>query len=226
MGLAELLDVRPGVTAVIGSGGKTTLLRTLGEELAERGCRVILTTTTKIFPFSDVKTLTAPTEDEITAAFAQQKLICVGTPFGDTGKLTTPELPMECLDRMANYVLVEADGSARLPLKAHEAHEPVIPTGANQTICVVGLSGFGRPIREAAHRSERFAELAGVSVEDAAAPELVAQVLRTEALADRYVFNQADEVERWAWARRCGELLDRPWTAAVLQRGVFGTCEL
>ena len=32
MKLAELLAIRPGVTAVIGGGGKTTLLRTLGEE--------------------------------------------------------------------------------------------------------------------------------------------------------------------------------------------------
>ena len=226
MGLAELLDIRPGVTAIIGSGGKTTLLQMLGEELAEQGCRVILTTTTKIFPFSDVKMLTVPTEDEIAAAFAQQKLVCVGTPFGDTGKLTAPELSMECLARLADCVLVEADGSARLPMKAHEPHEPVIPAGANQTICVVGLSGFGRPIREAVHRPERFAELADVTVESAATPELVARVLRAEALADRYVFNQAEEVERWAWARRCGELLDRPWMAAALQRGVFGTCEL
>ena len=34
MDLAKLLDIRPGVTAVIGGGGKTSLLRTLGEELA------------------------------------------------------------------------------------------------------------------------------------------------------------------------------------------------
>ena len=34
MTLSQLLDIRPGVTAVIGGGGKTTLLRTLGEELA------------------------------------------------------------------------------------------------------------------------------------------------------------------------------------------------
>ena len=33
MTLSQLLDIRPGVTAVIGGGGKTTLLRTLGEEL-------------------------------------------------------------------------------------------------------------------------------------------------------------------------------------------------
>ena len=34
MALRELLNIQPGVTAVIGSGGKTTLLRLLGAELA------------------------------------------------------------------------------------------------------------------------------------------------------------------------------------------------
>ena len=50
MTLSQLLDIRPGVTAVIGGGGKTTLLRTLGEELAGQH-PVLLCTTTKILPF-------------------------------------------------------------------------------------------------------------------------------------------------------------------------------
>ena len=53
MTLSQLLDIRPGVTAVIGGGGKTTLLRTLGEELAGRHT-VLLCTTTKILPFPDL----------------------------------------------------------------------------------------------------------------------------------------------------------------------------
>ena len=60
--LTPLLEIRPGLTAVIGSGGKTTLLRTLGRELAEAGHRVLLCTTTKIFPFSDIETLISPDE--------------------------------------------------------------------------------------------------------------------------------------------------------------------
>ena len=55
--LAEILGVRKGVTAVIGSGGKTTLLRTLGEELARSGARVILATTTKFLPFPGIGTV-------------------------------------------------------------------------------------------------------------------------------------------------------------------------
>ena len=51
MQLYERLGVPCGVTAVIGSGGKTTLLRTLSRELPGT---VILTTTTHILPFEGV----------------------------------------------------------------------------------------------------------------------------------------------------------------------------
>ena len=52
MSLAELLEIRSGVTAVIGGGGKTALLRTLGEELSRGGARVLLCASAKIFPFA------------------------------------------------------------------------------------------------------------------------------------------------------------------------------
>ena len=58
MELWKLLDIRPGLTAVIGSGGKTSLLRVLAQELSRRGS-VLLATTTHILrpdwcPFADV----------------------------------------------------------------------------------------------------------------------------------------------------------------------------
>ena len=45
MELWELLGIRPGLTAVIGSGGKTSLLRVLAQELSRHGT-VLLSTTT------------------------------------------------------------------------------------------------------------------------------------------------------------------------------------
>ena len=49
MELAELLGVRPGVTALAGGGGKTAMMYTLARELAARGT-VVCTTTTHILP--------------------------------------------------------------------------------------------------------------------------------------------------------------------------------
>ena len=57
MDFSKLLGLRPGVTAVIGSGGKTSLLRRLAAELPGT---VLLCTTTHIRPFEEYPLLTAP----------------------------------------------------------------------------------------------------------------------------------------------------------------------
>ena len=187
MKLAEALCVCPGVTAIVGSGGKTALLRVLGEELAAEH-RVLLCTTTKIFPFEGLETL----RSEEALMLNQQRLACAGKEIPGTGKLTAPDVPMARLAELADYVLVEADGSAGRPLKAHAPHEPVIPAEAGQIICVVGASGLGRPVREAAHRPERYAKLAHAALDDPVTPERAAAVLLAEDLHDRIFINQAD----------------------------------
>ena len=48
--LASALRIKPGITAIIGSGGKSTLLKTLGLELMRAGGRALLCTTTHMFP--------------------------------------------------------------------------------------------------------------------------------------------------------------------------------
>ena len=216
---AEALGVWKGVTAVIGGGGKTTLLRTLGEELAEEN-RVLLCTTTKIFPFPALPCAT--TAEALDSR--EHRLLCAGTPVPGTGKLTAPPVPMAELASRFDYVLVEADGSAQRPLKAHAAHEPVIPAEAGQVICVVGASGFGRPVSEAAHRPELYARLAGVSVEDTAAPETEAAVLRAEGLHHRIYVNQVEASPALAASKALAALLDCPVLAGSLHRREYFVC--
>ena len=48
MNLSEALQIRPGVTAIIGGGGKTTLMERLAHELSGKA-RVIVCTTTHIY---------------------------------------------------------------------------------------------------------------------------------------------------------------------------------
>ncbi len=219
--LTQLLDIRPGVTAVIGGGGKTTLLRTLGEELAEHHT-VLLCTTTKIFPFPDLPC--ARTAAELDALRLSHRLLCAGTDVPGTGKLTAPDLSMAALAELFDYVLVEADGAARHPLKAHAPHEPVIPPEANQTICVVGASGFGRPIVQAVHRPERYALLAGVPETAAATPETEAAVLAAEGLHDRVYVNQVETPGALADARALAALLECPVLAGSLFRKEYVPC--
>lgn len=198
--LSTLLEIRRGVTALIGSGGKTSLMLRLCRELPGT---VIVCTSTHIFPAEDLPLVTEP------MTMLPARKICAGT-LAENGKLTAPVQSFEELAVLADYVLVEADGSKGLPLKAHLAYEPVIPACANQTIQVLGLTGLGRRICDAAHRPERYAELCGAAVNDLATVERAARVLNTEALADRYVLNQADDLEEQKWGRTLAALLERP----------------
>lgn len=209
MGFAEQLSVTRGVTAIIGGGGKTTLLYRLADELRAHGS-VIVTTSTHIWPPEHLPF------SERTGRVSG--VLCVGTPC-DSGKLAAPAQRFTELAQLAEFVLVEADGSAGRPLKAHLPHEPVIPENAAQVIAVVGLSGLGKPIGIAAHRPERFAALAGAAPTDTATPEMVARVLNAEALHTRVLLNQADVLGDLTAAQRLAALLHCNSTIVSLQKG-------
>lgn len=198
MEFPNLLELRPGVTAVIGSGGKTSLLRRLAAELPGT---VLLCTTTHIRPFANVPLLTDAAETAVRQALQTHHRLCLGT-FDTDGKLTAPTLPIESLSRLADYVLVEADGAKGRPLKAHAPYEPVIPPESRQVICVVGASGFGQPIETAVHRPEYFQALTGAGGSDLAEPELVAHALLAENLCDTVFLNQTDSVSEPCTVKR------------------------
>lgn len=216
----EALSITKGITALIGSGGKTSLQNRLAAELRERG-RVILCTTTHIMPPPGMRTLQRASVDEVSRALEADGAVCVGE-LGDDGRLHPPLLAIEELAQLADYLVIEADGSKRLPLKAHESFEPVIPADTARTVCVVGLTGLGRPIAEAAHRSDIFASLAQCGTDDPATPERVARVLNAEALADIYLLNQADAAGEGA-AGELAALLERPALWGGIQKGEI-TC--
>ena len=189
MNLWELLGIHPGLTAVIGSGGKTSLLRVLAQELSRHGT-VLLATTTHIMrpdwcPF-------AATDAALREGFAHSPIVCAGS-YTPEGKLTVPDFPG--WQYAADFVLVEADGSKRLPAKAHAAWEPVLPPERNRTVCVFGASALGQPIQDAAHRPELYASLAEVSPEAVITPAIAARVLAKEGGFDVLFINQADVLE-------------------------------
>ena len=211
--LRELLGVTRGVTAVIGSGGKTSLLYRLAEELRPCGT-VLLATTTHIirppqYPFAETAT-------QLRAALAAEGAACAGS-YTPEGKLTAPAF--DGWEQAADFVLVEADGSKRLPAKAHEAWEPVLPPQRRRTICVLGASAFGQPIRQAAHRPALFAQLAGVPWSAAITPEMAARVIRREGFTDIIYVNQVDELEPLpSWAEEFRKEAGIPVVIGSLQR--------
>ena len=131
----EAFHVDGRFISVIGSGGKTTLLRWLSERLPGS---VILTTSTHMYPFAGVPQVDAGVETSaenrrrvlcaLRAALKDSRVIDLGS-LQASGKLADPSavIPFEALLDAADYVVVEADGAAGRPLKAHRPWEPVIP---------------------------------------------------------------------------------------------------
>ena len=118
---------------------------------------------------------------------------------------------------MADYVLVEADGSHGLPLKAPNEKEPYLLGGESLVIAMAGMSGLQRPIAEAAHRAERYAALVHKTPLDTATPEDVAKVLESndglhKRVDSRFVvvLNQCDTPERTRLAQECAAALQAP----------------
>ena len=237
--LASELKIEPGITAIIGSGGKSTLLRALGLELMRAGGRVLLCTTTHMFPVAGVpwdgssrRLDTAPWRPgalhapgctcEACAGMSRGSICQAGVLNPETGKLSSPVEPLDHLAQRFDYVLAEADGSKRLPLKAHATWEPVIPAGTANVVWVVGASGLGKPVDEIVHRPELFCERCGCKPTDIATPERVAQVLNAELHAlnlstARIVLNQADTLADPTMADRFEADLDRPIIATSLK---------
>lgn len=203
--------------SVIGSGGKTTLLRYLSGRLPGT---VILTTSTHIYPFPGIPLVETGEEDsgkspdrilaEIREALSRSRVICLGRPE-PSGKLASPAdiVPFELLLPEADHVLIEADGAAGCPLKAHRPWEPVIPACSAMTVCVVGASGIGKPVSQACHCPELFASLAGISPGSLVEPEHIAAVVNRENLADCVLVNQADTQPDPETVRRLCALISR-----------------
>ena len=237
--LASALKIEPGITAIIGSGGKSTLLKTLGLELMRAGGRVLLCTTTHMFPVAGVpwdgsnrRLDAAPWKPgaahvpgctcKVCAGMSRGSICQAGVLDPETGKLSAPAEPLVELARRFNYVLAEADGSKQLPLKAHAAWEPVIPASTANVVWVVGASGLGKPVAEVVHRPELFCERCDCEPTDIATPERVAQVLNAEMQMlnlnnARIMLNQVDTLADSTIADRFQAALGRPVVATNLK---------
>ena len=100
MTLIETLGIRPGVTALVGAGGKTSTMLRLARELRGAGQTVAVTTTTPIFPPpADLcgAPLYSPGERELAAA------------FGITSLPTPLFRPMDEIPQMAQGVLLKKE---------------------------------------------------------------------------------------------------------------------
>ena len=227
---------------LIGGGGKTALMFAAAGALVAVGRTVLTTTSTRIlWPGPDETPCVvqgaeaAALIERLRAEFARHAHVTALAPApGGTRKAVG--LPPAVLDALfaadvAGHVLVEADGSAGRPLKAHREHEPVVSARADLVIAVVGVTCLGAPMDDAhVHRAALLRERLGRPADARVEPGDVAAILlgpggwleRTGG-ADVVAFlNQADTPARRAAGRALAAALRGRDREGRLARVVVG----
>jgi len=166
----EALDISTGsIAAVVGCGGKTSLIELLAKSLADK--RVLVSPTTKMFPMK-------------TDGFD-----CVGVFHEDSGKLgALPGDELAALIPQYDMTLLEADGSKGFFAKGWQDDEPVIPDYCTHTVGVVTLRALGLAATGAAvHRLPEFLSLTGLHEGEI----ISAEALSTMVCAPRGMFKNS-----------------------------------
>ncbi|MBP6063039.1 MAG: putative selenium-dependent hydroxylase accessory protein YqeC [Fusobacteriaceae bacterium] len=160
----EAFNIKLGdVISVTGGGGKTSLIFKLADELSKIG-RVLITTSTKIYtPLNEqYERLILCSGDYSSVAVSykgQNKNIDI---LGSTIDMVSNKLIGVSDDVLCQYldkydfILNEADGSARKPLKSWNEFEPVISKYTKKIIGVTNLDSIGKTIESVVHRKEIF----------------------------------------------------------------------
>ena len=197
--LCDLIDLPAHpLISIVGAGGKTTTMYTLASELAQRGGRVITTTTTQIFFPEPGQTGTlivaaeTPTLLEmISAAWQQYRRVTVAGAIIRADKLAglQPGQPYELLMHSgAGAVIVEADGARHRMIKAPAEHEPVIPTHTNIALLMMSAGAINQPLSaEVAHRPERIASVVDMSLGEILTPIRIARLVTSEQGALKHI---------------------------------------
>lgn len=223
----ELLEIDPEETpviAVVGGGGKTSLIFRLARELAVRKKSVAVTTTTHM-AFEPERPFALDGQEELVKKNLREYGYTIAAGFQrDSGKLCSlTEDRLLLLKDWCDVLLVEADGSRGLPIKVPAAWEPVVPSITGLVIGVAGLDCLGKAIGKTAHRAELVAEFLKKSPDAPVTSEDVAKIAASaEGLkkgvgnrAYRVYLNKADVLADLSPARKIAERLLEQKVAAV-----------
>lgn len=139
------------IYAVVGSGGKTSLVHKMAEDFRAEGKKVFVTTSTHMFIEED--TLLTDDADVIIKELEEKGYCMAGLPEGQR----IHSLSMETYEKVcahADEVLIEADGSNRLPLKYPKETEPVIWDNVDEILVVCALHAIGKTLKDVAFRKD------------------------------------------------------------------------
>ncbi len=203
------------IISFVGAGGKSSLIDAIAKWGSNQGKKVLVTTTTHIFrPSAEIL---ATSEKQLQKIWEAGHWAVIGAiEEKQPQKLKMPELAwMRQAIALADLVLIEADGSKRLPCKVPADHEPVLLPESDIVVAILGLSALCHPLKECCFRLEQAKKLLAkdenhlLTEEDMATILLSKHGLRKNVEDRRYiaVLNQCDDDTVRKRAEKIGEIL-------------------
>lgn len=186
MKFREAFGIEKGdLVALIGAGGKTSLMVGIGYELTESGWRVLATATVPLAQEQlDLFPAALPISGGVAAiaqALTDHRFVFVYDRV-ERGEVIglSPELVSSLPDMLASDVmLVEADYGGSRPVKAPLKGEPRIPVGTSLVIPVASFSAVGQPLDDAhVYNARAMIDRCGFPEGAPIKPSWIAQVVR------------------------------------------------
>ena len=174
------------IISFVGGGGKTTSMYTLANELSSLGKKVLVTTTTHMHMPKDYINFNGDL-NEIKERFKDTNLITVGIKDKNEKISSVGNEIAEILIELCDFLLIEADGSKMLPLKAPASHEPVILSNTTMIVGVAGIDSLSKSIKEICHRPEHVCNILRKKEEDTINEKDIATLLSSEKGQKKYI---------------------------------------
>ncbi len=178
-----------GVISLVGAGGKSSLMYSLARELVSAGKSVLTTTTTKIF-------MPSPAESPVTivSKIPEEIVKKAETLLGEYSHMTLGSEYLQSHDKLNglepsiieyilhadlfDFIIIEADGADRKPLKACAPHEPVVPLFSDYIVALVGLDVVAKPLAEKwVFRPIIFSRITGVKLMESVTESAIASLM-------------------------------------------------
>lgn len=163
----DLFSIEKGnIISIVGSGGKTTLLFFLAAEL-RRNYNVLVTTSAKILKpsINQYDSIFTNVESFINSDLTNKNNITVISKSINESNNKLIGIDDNDLEKLINYfdvILIEADGSNKLPLKGWKNHEPPVLKKTNKIIGIIPVSVLGRNIDNSfIYGYDEFKKIAG-----------------------------------------------------------------
>ncbi len=202
----------PKRIAAVGGGGKTSFLYAAAQS-APKEKRTVLTASAKMLLPEKEFRFCYPKCEEM--SFLTGLTVC-GVPCGN-GKMTCSLSDIKRIEPLCDYLLIEADGSKGLPLKAPDFHEPVLPQC--DLICgFAGISAVDGRIKDICHRPALAAKTLQTDEAHLISPDDVAFLLSSK-------YGQRKNVGQTPYLALVGQADFNPTAAltavqALKQRGI------